>query len=89
VSVLGNRVVREDRGLAPSVYDIPKVECATKSVVANTTLVLGAKAVGESGTLGSAPVVQSAVSDALSGCGVRHLDMPLLPEGVWRAIAGA
>ncbi len=50
---------------------------------------LGAKGVGESGTIGSAPAVQSAVIDALSGYGVRHLDMPLLPERVWRAIAGA
>ena len=50
---------------------------------------LGAKGVGESGTIGSAPAVQSAVIDALSGYGVRHLDMPLLPERVWRAVAGA
>ncbi len=50
---------------------------------------LGAKGVGEAGTIGSAPAVQSAVIDALSGYGVRHLDMPLLPERVWRAIAGA
>ena len=50
---------------------------------------LGAKGVGESGTIGSAPAVQSAVIDALSGYGVRHLDMPLLPERVWRAIADA
>jgi carbon-monoxide dehydrogenase large subunit len=50
---------------------------------------LGAKGVGESGTIGSAPAVQSAVIDALSEYGVRHLDMPLLPERVWRAIVGA
>lgn len=49
---------------------------------------LGAKGVGESGTIGSTPAVQSAVVDALSGFGVRHLDMPLTPERVWRAIAG-
>jgi carbon-monoxide dehydrogenase large subunit len=49
---------------------------------------LGAKGVGESGTIGSTPAVQSAVIDALSGYGVRHLDMPLTPERVWRAIVG-
>jgi aerobic carbon-monoxide dehydrogenase large subunit len=50
---------------------------------------LGAKGVGESGTIGSTPAVQSAVIDALSGYGVRHLDMPLTPERVWRAVAGS
>jgi carbon-monoxide dehydrogenase large subunit len=50
---------------------------------------LGAKGVGESGTVGSTPAVQSAVVDALSGYGVRHLDMPLTPERVWRAVASA
>jgi carbon-monoxide dehydrogenase large subunit len=49
---------------------------------------LGAKGVGESGTIGSTPAVQSAVIDALSGFGVRHLDMPLTPERIWRAVSG-
>jgi carbon-monoxide dehydrogenase large subunit len=47
---------------------------------------LGAKGVGESGTIGSTPAVQSAVVDALSHLGVRHLDMPATPERVWRAV---
>jgi carbon-monoxide dehydrogenase large subunit len=47
---------------------------------------LGAKGIGESGTIGSTPAVQSAVVDALSPFGVRHLDMPATPERVWRAI---
>jgi carbon-monoxide dehydrogenase large subunit len=50
---------------------------------------LGAKGIGESGTIGSTPAVQSAVVDALSHLGVRHLDMPATPERVWQAIAGA
>jgi carbon-monoxide dehydrogenase large subunit len=49
---------------------------------------LGAKGIGESGTIGSTPAVQSAVIDALSPYGVTHLDMPLTSERVWRAIAG-
>ncbi len=47
---------------------------------------LGAKGIGESGTIGSLPAVQSAVIDALSPLGIRHLDMPYTPEKVWRAI---
>jgi len=49
---------------------------------------LGAKGIGESGTIGSTPAVQSAVVDALSPWGVRHLDMPFSSERVWRAING-
>jgi carbon-monoxide dehydrogenase large subunit len=47
---------------------------------------LGAKGVGESGTTGSVPAVQNAVIDALAHLGVRHLDVPLTPEKVWRSI---
>jgi aerobic carbon-monoxide dehydrogenase large subunit len=47
---------------------------------------LGAKGIGESGTIGSTPAVQNAVVDALSHLGVRHLDMPFTPERVWRAL---
>ena len=47
---------------------------------------LGAKGIGESGTIGSTPAVQSAVIDAVSHLGVRHIDMPTTPERVWTAI---
>ncbi|MET0902457.1 MAG: xanthine dehydrogenase family protein molybdopterin-binding subunit [Acidimicrobiales bacterium] len=50
---------------------------------------LGAKGIGESGTIGSTPAVQSAVVDALAHLGVRHLDMPASPERVWRAVQEA
>jgi carbon-monoxide dehydrogenase large subunit len=50
---------------------------------------LGAKGIGESGTIGSTPAVQSAVIDAVSHLGVRHIDMPTTAERVWRAIAAA
>jgi len=50
---------------------------------------LGAKGIGESGTIGATPAVQNAVVDALAHLGVRHLDMPATPERVWRAIAQA
>lgn len=50
---------------------------------------LGAKGIGESGTIGSTPAVQSAVIDAVSHLGVRHIDMPATAERVWKAIAAA
>jgi carbon-monoxide dehydrogenase large subunit len=50
---------------------------------------LGAKGVGEGGTIGAGPAVQNAVIDALSHLGVRHIDMPMSPERVWRAIRDA
>ena len=50
---------------------------------------LGAKGIGESGTIGSTPAVQSAVVDALGHLGVTHVDMPATAEKVWRAIAAA
>lgn len=49
---------------------------------------LGAKGIGESGTVGATPAVQNAVVDALLHLGVTHVDMPLSPERVWRAING-
>ena len=47
---------------------------------------LGVKGIGEAATIGSTPAVVNAVVDALSHLGVRHLDMPLTPEKVWRAL---
>ena len=41
---------------------------------------LGAKGIGESGTIGSMPAVQNAVIDAVSHLGVRHIEMPCSPE---------
>ncbi len=50
---------------------------------------LGAKGIGESGTIGATPAVHNAVIDALAPFGVRHLDMPVNGERVWRAIQNA
>jgi carbon-monoxide dehydrogenase large subunit len=50
---------------------------------------LGAKGIGESGTIGATPAVHNAVVDALAGLGVRHVDMPASGENVWRAIQAA
>ena len=50
---------------------------------------LGAKGIGESGTIGSTPALQSAVVDAVSHLGVRNIEMPCTAERVWRAIQAA
>ena len=50
---------------------------------------LGVKGIGESGTIGATPAVHNAVIDALSPYGVRHIDMPVNGETVWRAIQNA
>ena len=50
---------------------------------------LGAKGIGEAGTIGSTPAVQNAVIDAVSHLGVEHIDMPATPGNVWKAIQAA
>jgi carbon-monoxide dehydrogenase large subunit len=49
---------------------------------------LGVKGVGEAGTIGATPAIVGAVIDALAPFGVKHLDMPIKPENVWRIING-
>jgi carbon-monoxide dehydrogenase large subunit len=50
---------------------------------------LGVKGIGESGTIGATPAVHNAVIDALTPFGVRHIDMPLNGETIWRAVQNA
>jgi carbon-monoxide dehydrogenase large subunit len=72
----------------PTIGEIPAVE--TVHMETPTPLnPLGAKGIGESGTIGSTPAVQNAVIDAVSHLGVRHIDMPLHPMRVWEAIRQA
>jgi aerobic carbon-monoxide dehydrogenase large subunit len=47
---------------------------------------MGVKGVGEAGSIGATPAIVAAVVDALAPLGVRHLDMPIKPENVWRII---
>jgi len=49
---------------------------------------MGVKGAGEAGTIGATPAIVNAVVDALSPFGVRHLDMPIRPETVWRTLDG-
>jgi carbon-monoxide dehydrogenase large subunit len=50
---------------------------------------LGAKGIGESGTIGATPAVQSAVCDALGHLGVRHVDLPCTPQRIWQVLQAA
>ena len=50
---------------------------------------LGAKGLGEAGTIGSTPAVQNAIIDALGHLGVRHIDLPASPQRVWAALRSA
>ena len=69
----------------PSAAEFPSFE--TENVETPTPRnPLGAKGIGESGTIGSTPAVHNAVIDAVSHLGVRHIAMPCTPERVWRAI---
>jgi aerobic carbon-monoxide dehydrogenase large subunit len=71
----------------PRATDFPRFELDA-TVTPTPVNPLGAKGVGEAGTLGSTPSVVSAVVDALSGFGVKHVDMMLRPEKLWRIIQG-
>ena len=72
----------------PSAAELPSFE--TRRIETPTPLnPLGAKGIGESATIGSTPAVLNAAVDALAHLGVRHLDPPLTPERVWRAIRSA
>jgi carbon-monoxide dehydrogenase large subunit len=68
--------------------DVPSFELH-ETVTPTPNNPLGAKGVGEAGSIGSTPAIVNAVLDALRPFGVRHLDMPLKPEKVWRAIQDA
>jgi carbon-monoxide dehydrogenase large subunit len=72
----------------PSAAELPSFEASNTETPTHMNP-LGAKGIGESGTIGSTPAVQNAVVDGLSHLGIRHLDMPLGSERVWRAIRDA
>jgi carbon-monoxide dehydrogenase large subunit len=74
-------------------YALPRAENLPRLQLARTETPtpvnpLGAKGVGEAGTIGSTPAIVNAVVDALSPFGVTHIDMPLKPEKIWRLCRG-
>jgi carbon-monoxide dehydrogenase large subunit len=74
-------------------YNIPKADQLPsfelyRTVTPTPTNLLGAKGVGEAGTIGSTPAMVNAVVDALAPFGVDHIDMMLRPEKLWRIMQG-
>jgi len=72
----------------PRAHQFPDIGFVSHPVPA-TTNPLGTKGCGEAGCAGSLVVVVNAVVDALSDYGIKHIDMPLTSERVWRAIQDA
>jgi len=71
----------------PRAIDFPRFELEA-TVTPTPVNPLGAKGVGEAGTLGATPCIVNAVVDALGEFGVKHVDMMLRPEKLWRIIRG-
>jgi carbon-monoxide dehydrogenase large subunit len=69
----------------PTASQLPSFE-TSHTVTPSPVNPLGVKGIGEAGTIAASAAVVNSVVDALSHLGVRHLDMPLRPERVWRAI---
>ncbi|MFN8511667.1 MAG: molybdopterin cofactor-binding domain-containing protein [Thermomicrobiales bacterium] len=72
---------------APRANQLPNFDLA-HTVTPSPFNPLGVKGVGEAGTTGAPPALVNAALDALAPLGVRHLDMPLTPEKLWRAMGG-
>ena len=71
--------------LMPSAAELPSFE-VSNTETASPRNPLGAKGIGESGTIGSTPAVHNAVCDAVAHLGVEHVDMPCTPQTVWQAL---
>jgi carbon-monoxide dehydrogenase large subunit len=71
----------------PRAHMMPWIESA-HTVTPTPVNPLGVKGVGEAGTIGASPAMVNSVVDALSPLGVRHLDMPMTPERLWKVITG-
>jgi len=72
----------------PRADDLPDIEVDLIEIPCETNP-LGVKGAGEAGAVGSPPAVINAVVDALAEDGVKHVDMPVTPERLWRALASA
>jgi carbon-monoxide dehydrogenase large subunit len=72
----------------PRADDLPDIDMTTREVPTKVNP-LGAKGVGEAGTVGAMAAAMNAVNDALAPLGIRHFDMPATPYRVWSAIAAA
>jgi carbon-monoxide dehydrogenase large subunit len=71
--------------LLPTAVETPKWE-TDKTVTPSPHHPFGAKGIGESATVGAPPAIANAVVDALAHLGVRHIDIPITPEKVWKIL---
>ena len=96
---MGEQIVHDPRFRPDAdcvVHGLPDAACrrsaglpmATREVPTKVNP-LGAKGVGEAGTVGALAAAMNAVNDALAPLGIRHFDMPATPSRVWAAIAAA
>jgi len=69
----------------PKATMVPWIE-SSHTVTPSPVNPLGVKGVGEAGTIGASPALVNSVVDALSPLGVRHIDMPMLPEKIWNLL---
>jgi carbon-monoxide dehydrogenase large subunit len=72
----------------PKADQLPSYE-TDRTVTPSPVNPLGVKGAGETGTIASTPTIVNAVIDALQPFGVTHIDMPLTPEKIWKAIAAS
>jgi carbon-monoxide dehydrogenase large subunit len=72
----------------PRAADMSRIDVALRGIpcISNP---LGAKAVGEAGTVAAPPAIINAIVDALSTLGIEHLDMPATPDRIWAALRSA
>ncbi len=73
----------------PRADDLPSMSNVFDESVPCKTNLLGVKGCGEIGTIGAVPAVVHAVLDALKATGVKHIEMPITPEKVWRILGAA
>jgi carbon-monoxide dehydrogenase large subunit len=69
----------------PRAADVSDIMCVNNEVLTKTNP-FGVKGAGEAGVVGALAAVANAIVDALSPCGVEHVDMPATPERIWKAI---
>lgn len=69
----------------PKASQVPQMEL-DRTETPSPVNPLGVKGVGEAGTIGATPAIVGAIVDALAPFGVKHLDMPVKPEAIWRIV---
>jgi carbon-monoxide dehydrogenase large subunit len=69
----------------PTANEIPEF-VADRTVTPSSTNPLGAKGIGEAGTIAASPAVINAICDALAPFGIKHVDMPASPDRLWKQI---